>query len=222
MVTVCPAWLKPTWMRWRATWMPPRLDTRRWMVRPGCGSGSGPARRTPWSLCRWPGGMGQGRVRHRMPSWVMTCMTWPSRRIVARCPASGEPTWMTWLPRVMIPAELTSRWTSTQLVAAKALGACPAGGGPAGRAPLRRSRAWSTADSRGRDGLDLPPGDAQVHGGGVDPEPDRLPGSAGAQPKLLRPDGHVARRRDHAVDKARQNPRAVARRTTVARTQNPE
>ena len=33
MVTVWPAWLKPTWMRWRATWMPPRLDTRRWMVR---------------------------------------------------------------------------------------------------------------------------------------------------------------------------------------------
>jgi hypothetical protein len=24
-------------------------------------------------------------------------------------PASGEPTWMTWLPSVMIPAELTSR-----------------------------------------------------------------------------------------------------------------
>jgi hypothetical protein len=26
------------------------------------------------------GRIGQGRVRHRMPSWVMTCMTWPSRR----------------------------------------------------------------------------------------------------------------------------------------------
>jgi hypothetical protein len=111
---------------------------------------SGPARRTPWRRCRWPGGMGQGTVRHRMPSWVMTCMTWPPRRIRARCPASGEPTWMTWLPRMMIPAALTSRWTSTQLVAAKAPGALPAGGGPACRAPFWRSRARSTADSRER------------------------------------------------------------------------
>jgi hypothetical protein len=63
MVTVFPAWLKPTWMRWRATWMPPRLDTFRWMVRSAGGSGAGPASRTPWSLCRWPGGMGQGRLR---------------------------------------------------------------------------------------------------------------------------------------------------------------
>lgn len=42
MVTVWPAWLKPTWMRWRATWMPPRLETFRWLclsraVRPGVG-----------------------------------------------------------------------------------------------------------------------------------------------------------------------------------------
>ena len=55
---------------------------------------------------------------------------------------------MTWLPRVMIPAELTSRWTSTQLVAARTPGAGPAGGGPAGRAPFWRRRARSTADSR--------------------------------------------------------------------------
>ena len=109
-----PAWLKPTWMRWRATWMPPRLDTFRWMVRSAGGSGAGPASRTPWSLCRWPGGMGQGRLRNKTPSWVMMCMTWPSRRIFTRCPASGEPTWMTWLPRVMSPAALTSRCTSTQ------------------------------------------------------------------------------------------------------------
>ena len=54
MVTVCPAWLKPTWMRWRATWMPPRLDTFRWMTMLAGGSGCGPARRTPWSLCRLP------------------------------------------------------------------------------------------------------------------------------------------------------------------------
>lgn len=85
---------------------------------------------------------------HRMPSWVMTCMTWPSIRMRARCPASVEPTWMTWLPRVMIPAVLTSRWTSTQLVAARALGAFPARGGPAGRAPCRPSLAKSTAASR--------------------------------------------------------------------------
>ena len=55
---------------------------------------------------------------------------------------------MTCWPREMIPAELTSRCTSTQMVAASAPGAFPAGGGPAGRAPLWRSRARSTAESR--------------------------------------------------------------------------
>ncbi len=55
---------------------------------------------------------------------------------------------MTRLPKVMIPAALTSRSTSTQLVAARAPGAGPAGGGPAGRAPAWRSRARSTLDSR--------------------------------------------------------------------------
>ena len=39
-----------------------------------------------------------------------------------RWPASGELTWITWLPRVMIPAELASRLTSTELVAASAPG----------------------------------------------------------------------------------------------------
>jgi hypothetical protein len=48
----------------------------------------------------------------------------------------------------MMQAEFTSRWTSTQLVAAIAPGAFPAGGGPAGSAPFWRSRARSTADSR--------------------------------------------------------------------------
>ena len=55
---------------------------------------------------------------------------------------------MTWLPKVIMPEELTSRWTSTQLVAARTPGAGPAGGGPAGEAPACRSRAISTADSR--------------------------------------------------------------------------
>src|SRR5258708_12765815 len=55
---------------------------------------------------------------------------------------------MTWLPRVMMPAALTSRSTSTQLVAARGPGAGPAGGGPAGRTPELRSLARSTADSR--------------------------------------------------------------------------
>jgi hypothetical protein len=44
---------------------------------------------------------------------------------------------------------LTSRCTSTQLVAASGPGAGPAGGGPAGRAPALRSRARSTEDRRG-------------------------------------------------------------------------
>ena len=200
MVTVWPAWLRPAWMRWRATWMPPRVDTRRWTARRGGGSGSGPAKRTPWRRCRWPGGMGQGRVRHSRPSWVMTCMTWPSRRIRARCPASGEPTWMTWLPRAMIPAALTSRCTSTQLVAARAPGAFPAGGGPARRAPFCRSRARSTAGSREGKVLIRHPGDAQMHGRSIDPEADGLACSAGAEPELLRPDRHVPRGGDDPLD----------------------
>jgi hypothetical protein len=68
---------------------------------------------------------------------------------------------MTWLARVMMPEELTSRWTSTQLVAARGPGAGPAGGGPAGRAPACRSREMSTADSR-RPGGPLSSGECQV------------------------------------------------------------
>jgi hypothetical protein len=64
-VTILPAWVMPTWMRWRATWMPPRLETRRCTTAAAWGNGAGPARRTPWRRWRWPGGMGQGKVRHR-------------------------------------------------------------------------------------------------------------------------------------------------------------
>ena len=61
---------------------------------------------------------------------------------------------MTWLARVMMPEGLTSRWTSTQLVAASGPGAGP----------------------------------------------------AGAEPELLRADGHVPRRRDDPVDLDRLRP----------------
>lgn len=43
MVTVCPAWLMPTWMRWRPTWMPPRHSQgkgrslhKECLPKPGC------------------------------------------------------------------------------------------------------------------------------------------------------------------------------------------
>src|ERR1022692_558002 len=199
-VTILPAWGKPTWMRWRATWMPPRLETLRWTVWACGGSGSGPARRTPWSLCRWPGGSGQGRVRHKTPFWVMTCMSWPSSRIRARWPASGEPIWMTWLPSVMIPAALASRCTSTRLLPAGGPGAGPAGGGPAGRAPAFAEPREVDCGQPGWHGLDPPSADAHVHGGGVDPEADALAGPAGAQPELLRPDRHVPRGGDGPLD----------------------
>ena len=52
------------------------------------------------------------------------------------------------MPSVIPPMAVTSRSTSTHLLAASAPGDGPAGGGPAGRAPARRSRARSTADSR--------------------------------------------------------------------------
>lgn len=48
MVTVLPAWVMPTWMRGRATWMPARLEPFRRTARRDCGSGSGPVRRTLW------------------------------------------------------------------------------------------------------------------------------------------------------------------------------
>ena len=52
----------------------------------------------------------------------------------------------------------------------------------------------------GGHGLDPPPVDAHVHGGGVDPETDTLadPGSCPAE--LLRPDRHVPRGRHDPVD----------------------
>jgi hypothetical protein len=43
-------------------------------------------------------------------------------------------------------------------------------------------------------------------GSGIDPQGDRLPGAGGAQPELLRPDGHVPRRRDDAVHLDRVRP----------------
>src|SRR5215471_12552735 len=79
-VTIFPAWVMPTWIFWWATWMPPWEDTRRWMGAVALGRGAGPARRTPCRRCRWPGGMGQGRVRHSTPSWVRMCISCPSRR----------------------------------------------------------------------------------------------------------------------------------------------
>jgi hypothetical protein len=92
--------------------------------------------------------MGHGRVRHSTPSWVMTCISWPSRRIRARCPASGEPTRISRLPKVTPPMPLTSRSTSTHRLEASTPGDGPAGGGPAGRPSARRSRARSTSDRR--------------------------------------------------------------------------
>ena len=56
----------PTWMRWRATWIPPRQETRRWTVTVAWGRGAGPARRTPCSRVALAGrdGAGQGAPQH--------------------------------------------------------------------------------------------------------------------------------------------------------------
>jgi len=89
-VMVLLAWVMPTWIFWVATMMPPRLDTCRCTGTPAGGQRGG-ADQPPCSRCRWVGGMRQGWLRHRVPSWVITCISWPSRRMRARCPASGEP-----------------------------------------------------------------------------------------------------------------------------------
>jgi hypothetical protein len=57
-------------------------------------------------------------------------MTGPSRRSVTRCPASGRPTLIMWLPRLTLPEAFTVR--STSVTSPDAGGN---GGGPAGLAP---------------------------------------------------------------------------------------
>ena len=55
---------------------------------------------------------------------------------------------MYWFPRLMPPTAVTSRSTSTHLLAASVPGNGPDSGGPAGRPSVRRSRARSTSDNR--------------------------------------------------------------------------
>jgi hypothetical protein len=81
MVTVWPEWRKPTVTRWPITWIPPRLETRRW-TRTGVSVrvGGGPASRAPRSLARSVGGRLNGMVRHSVPS----AMTWTSCGLLGR------------------------------------------------------------------------------------------------------------------------------------------
>jgi len=110
----------------------------------GPGSRGGPAvpARAPRSRCWADWGTGQATVRTRLPLARMWA-TSPSRRRVTRCPASGDPALMTWLPTVTLPEALTIRSMSMTP---------PAGGGsgsgPAGTAPQAASLARSVASSR--------------------------------------------------------------------------
>jgi hypothetical protein len=69
--------------------------------------------------------------------------TGPSSRSVTRCPASGSPTLIMWLPRLTLPEAFTVRSTS---ITSPDVGG--SGGGPAGRAPAAARRARSRASSR--------------------------------------------------------------------------
>ena len=63
-VTTLRAWIIPTWIRWVATMIEPRCDTRRCTTTgPASGEGPGAARRAPRSRWRLRGGTGHGRVR---------------------------------------------------------------------------------------------------------------------------------------------------------------
>ena len=67
----------PTWMRWVATMMEPRWDTRCWTTT-GLMAGAGVlgARRAPRSRMRSPGGTGQGRrTRRHAPGGAMNAGT---------------------------------------------------------------------------------------------------------------------------------------------------
>ena len=80
-VTILPAWIRPTWIFWVATMMPPREETRRCTVTgPDGGGGLAAALRAPRSRYRSPGGTGQGMVRASSPSLVMTAIWVPSIR----------------------------------------------------------------------------------------------------------------------------------------------
>src|SRR6266700_22060 len=62
-VTILPAWIRPTWIFWVATMMPPREDTRRCTITgPDGGAGLAEAFRAPRSRSRSPAGTGQGIV----------------------------------------------------------------------------------------------------------------------------------------------------------------
>ena len=67
-VTILRAWIMPTWMRWVATMMEPRWDTRRCtVIGPSDGAGTLVARQAPKpvSVSRL---MGQGMVRSCVPA----------------------------------------------------------------------------------------------------------------------------------------------------------
>jgi hypothetical protein len=87
-VAVLPARIIPAWIFWRATMSPPWEETRRCTVmgQPGWGG----RERALRSRERRSAGMGQARVRSRIPSWLRTAIKGPSMRSVTRCPASGE------------------------------------------------------------------------------------------------------------------------------------
>ena len=88
-MTILPAWIRPTWIFWVATMMPPREETRRCTVTgPDGGGGLAAARRAPRSRYRSPAGTGHGMVRASSPSPVMTIIWVPSIRKMTRCPAS--------------------------------------------------------------------------------------------------------------------------------------
>lgn len=94
----------------------------------------------PSGRARLATGSSNATVRHRIPSAVITCASRPSSRMVTR-PASGTPT-------PTMPTALTLRSTSTGTPASSLPGSRRDGGGPAGLAPARRSRATSRSLSR--------------------------------------------------------------------------
>ena len=185
-------------MRWRATWMPPRLETLRWTARRDCGSGSGAGEADALETVPLAGrdGAGQGAPQDAVLGDDVHDLaveadagSLPGQRgadlddLLAQSDDPGgvdQP----------LHFHAAGRGQDTGRVAFRGR-SCPAGTilAEPGEVNCRQPR---------RHGLDPPPCDAQVHGGGVDPEPHRLAGSAGAEPELLRtdvmfPDGGITR-----------------------------
>jgi len=111
----------------------------------------------------------------------------------ARCPASGEPTWNDLLAQRDDPGGIDQPLHFHADGGGQRSGRVPGRGRSCGAGALVAEPGQVNGGKPGGDGLDPPPSDAQVHGGGVDPEPDLLAGLGATWGTYGRHPGHYGR-----------------------------